>query len=288
MINSLQLYKANGFNDISPYFLKIGADNLAYPLTDLFNHCISLGIFPQRLKIAKVISVYKSGSANNVGNYWPIFLLTSLSKIFERLIFKRMISFFDKNNTLISTQFGFRHHHSTIHSVMDIINSCYDSPQLKNFVNLIFLDIKKAFDSVSHFKLLKKLEHFGIRGVANQLLESFFTNRKQFVSIGNVSSSLKSINFGVSQGFILGPLLFLIYINDLPNCLKPVSRFFADDTALIFSSDNLQNLQLLAHSELLNVADWMQMNNLTINPTKQFHLFFHLVPINHFMIITVH
>ena len=98
LINSLKLNKANGFNDISPYFLKIGSDILAYPLTDLFYHCISLGIFPQQLKIAKVIPVYKSGPPDDVGNYRPISLLTSLSTIFERLIFKRMISFFDKNN----------------------------------------------------------------------------------------------------------------------------------------------------------------------------------------------
>ena len=190
-----------------------------------------------------------------------------------------MISFFDKNNTIISTQFGFRHHHFTNHSILEIITSCYDSLQLKNFVNLMFLDIKKAFDSVSHFKLLKKLEHYGIRGVANQLLGSYLTNRKQFVSIGNVSSSLKSINFGVPQGSILGPFLFLIYINDLPNCLKTVPRFFADDTVLIFSSNNLQNLQLLAHSELFNVADWMLMNSLTINPTKT--ISFILSPCSH-------
>ena len=141
----------------------------------------------------------------------------------------------------------------------------------------MFLDIKKTFDSVSHFKLLKKLEHYGIRGVANQLLESYLTNRKQFVSIGNVSSSLKSINFGVPQGSILGPLLFLI--SDLPNCLKTVPRFFADDTALIYSSDNLQNLQLLAHSELFSVANWMLMNSLIINSTKTISLI--LSPCSH-------
>ena len=105
-----------------------------------------------------------------------------------------MTSFFDKNNTLVSTQFGFRHHHSTIHSILDIITSCCDSLQLKNFVDLMFFGIKKAFDSVSHFKLLIKLEHYGIRGVAKQLLESYLTNRKQFVHIGNASSSLKFIN----------------------------------------------------------------------------------------------
>ena len=168
----MQINKASGFNDISPYFLKIGADILAYPLTDLFNYCISFGIFPQQLKIAKVIPIYKSGPLDNTGNYRPISLLTNLSKNFERLLHKRLVSFFEKNNTLVLTQFGFRHHHSTLHSILDIITNCYDCVQGKNFVNLIFLDIKKAFDSVSHYKLLKKLEHYGIRGVASQLLQS--------------------------------------------------------------------------------------------------------------------
>ena len=118
------------------------------------------------------------------------------------------------------------------------------------------------------------LEHYGIRGVANQLLQSYLSERKQFVSINNVSSSLKSINFGVGlpQGSILGPLLFLIYINDLPNCLHTVPRFFADDTTLIFSSDNINNLQLLANSELHSVTEWMLKNSLTINPTKTISL----------------
>ena len=272
LINSLQINKASGFNDISPYFLKIGADILAYPLTDLFNYCISFGIFPQQLKIAKVIPIHESGPLDNVGNYRPISLLTSLSKIFERLLHKRLVSFFEKNNTLVLTQFGFRHHHSTLHSILDIITNCYDCIQGKKFVNLIFLDIKKAFDSVSHYKLLKKLEHYGIRGVANQLLQSYLSERKQFVSINNDSSSLKSINFGVPQGSILGPLLFLIYIKDLPNCLHTVTRFFADDTTLIFSSDNINNLQRLANSELHSVTEWMLTNSITINPTKTISL----------------
>ena len=138
-------------------------------------------------------------------DYRPISLLTSLSKIFERHIFKHIISFFDKNDTIVSTQFGFRHYHSTIYSILDIITNCYDSLQLKN--DLMFLDIKKAYDSVSHFKLLIKLDHYGIRGVVNQFLESY---RKQFVSISNVSSFLKSINFGLPHGCTLVPLLFLI------------------------------------------------------------------------------
>ena len=116
--------------------------------------------------------------------------------------------------------------------------------------------------------MLKKLKHYGKRGVASQLLQSYLSKRKQFVSINNVSLSLKFINFGVPQGSIFGPLLLLIYINDLPNCLHTVPRFFADDTTLTFSSDNIDNLQLLANSELHSVTEWMLTNSLTINPTK--------------------
>ena len=197
LINSLQINKASGFNDISPYFLKIGADILAYPVTDLYNYYISFGIFPQQLKIAKVIPIYKSSPLDNVGNYRPISLLASLSKILNGFCINAWFLFFEKNNTLVLTQFGFRRHHSTLHSILDIITNGYNCVQGKKFVNLIFLNIKKAFDSVSHYRLLKKLEHYGIRGVANQLLKSYLSERKQFVSINNVSSSLKSINFGI-------------------------------------------------------------------------------------------
>ena len=164
-------------------------------------------------------------------NYRPISLLPSLSKLIERLICNRLLSFFTRNNTIVPTQYGFRHNRSTIHAILDLITSCLDNINNKKFSTMIFLNIKKAFDFVSHNKLLKKLDYYGIRGVAN-LLKSYLNDRKQYVLIDNQKSSEKIIEYGIPQGSILGPLLFLIYVNDLPSCPETVRRFFADDTAL--------------------------------------------------------
>ena len=139
----------------------------------------------------------------------------------------------------MSTQFGFRHNHSTLHPILDILTDCLDNIQKKNFSTLIFLDIKKAFDSVCRKKLIKKLDFYGIRGVANDLLQSYLNNRLQYVSIGNANSNLEKIEYGVPQGSIFGPLLFLIFINGLPKCLHSVPRLFADDTALLISDSTL-------------------------------------------------
>ena len=204
-INKLSLSKASGYDDILPFFLKTAADIVAFPLANIINKCISFGIFPNRLKVAKAIPVYKSGPADSPENYRPISLLSSLSKIFERIILNKMISFFEQNNILISTQFGFRHNHSTLHPILD--------------------------------------------------------------------SNLKKIEYGVPQGSILGPLLFLIFINDLPKCLHSVPRLFADDTALLISDSTLPKMEKLANDELSNVNQWMRSNNLTLHPQKTLALY---------------
>ena len=193
---------------------------------------------------------------------------SSLSKIFERIILNRIISLFEQNNILISTQFGFRHNHSTLHPILDSLTDCLDNIQNKNFSTLILLDIKKAFDSVCHKKLIKKLDFYGIRGVANDLLQSYLNNRFQFVAIGNANSNLKKIEYGVTQDSILGPLLFLIFINDLPKCLHSVPRLFADERALLISDATLPKMEKLANDELSNIKQWMRSNNLTLHPHK--------------------
>ena len=154
LINLLNLNKGNGNNDVDPYFLKIASPIIAFLLSLLFNHPTSLGIFLNKLKLAKVIPVYKKGSADQLNNYRPISLLPSLSKIFKRLLHKRMLSFFNCNNVLVPTQYGCRHKHCTIHPILDLITSCHDNIQNKDISSLLFLDIKKAFNSVSHSILL--------------------------------------------------------------------------------------------------------------------------------------
>ena len=175
-------------------------NTLLRPLSAILNQCIAFGYFPNKLKIAKVIPVDKAGPTNQPGNYRPISLLPSISKIFERLILNRLISFFQRNKILIPTQFGFRHNHSTLYPIVDMMTECCDSIHHKRFSTLLFLDIKKAFDSVCHKKLLKKLNFYGIRGVANTLISSYLKNRKQFVCINNEFSTFKNIELGVPQG----------------------------------------------------------------------------------------
>ena len=158
-----------------------------------------------------------------------------------------------------------------IHAVLDLITTCYDNLNCKKFSALIFLDIQKAFDSVSHQKLLKKLEYYGIRGVANSLICSYLCNcRKQYVLIYNKRSSEKLVEYRIPQGSILGPLLFLIYVNDLPSAMQSVPRFFDDDTALLKTENNVDNLQHLTNLELSRVSNWMLANNLVVNKAKTY------------------
>lgn len=268
LINSLKLNKSSGHDDIHPFFLKVASNVIAYPLSEMINLCLCYGVFPDKLKFAKVIPVYKSGPKNHLNNYRPISLLPSLSKVLEKIIRTRMLSFFQINNILTSTQFGFRNKHSTIHPILDLITCCFDNLQNKQFSTMLFLDIRKAFDSVSHIKLIKKLQHYGIRGLAIDLLHSYLQDRHQYVSINNFQSTAQHITYGVPQGSILGPLLFLVYINDLPHSLQTIPRLFADDTALLISEDTLKKTIDMTNSELTKVNQWMFSNNLAINSQK--------------------
>ena len=176
--------------------------------------------------------------------------------------------FLDTHKILVPVQSGFRRAHSTIHPIIDLITTCFDAIEEKKFTNLMFLDIKKAFDTVCHKKLLLKLHHYGTRGIANHLLKSYLTERKQSVSLNDITSTTLTIEYGVPQGSILGPLLFLIYINNLPYGLVTTPRFFADDTALITTSNSTRILQEATNFELSRVSEWMESNSLTVNPSK--------------------
>ena len=269
LINSLKQNKASGHDHIFPYFLKISAPIIALLLSTIFNYCFTYGIFPGKVKLAQVISVYKKGSLDQLTNYRLISLLSSLSKVFERLIHNRL-SFFTRNNTIVPTQYGFRHKHSTIHAILDLITVCYDNLDNNQPSTLLFLDIKKAFESVSHQKLLKKLDFYGIRGVANSLLSSYLNGRTQWEAFASTTSTKKQINYGIPQGSILSPLFFLIYINKLPSCLDTAPRFFADDTALLITGKDFDSIGMesLANLELFKVFKWMRSNNLIVNASK--------------------
>ena len=197
----------------------------------MINESFVRGIFPDKLKIATVIPVFKIDLTTKKSNYRPISLPSIFSKIFENVMYQRLHKFLDIYELLFNMQFGFRSGHSTDHALVSLTESIKSSLDNNGVGCGIFIDLQKAFHNVNHDILLKKLEHYGIRGTALSWFKSYLSDRDQFVSVNGISSLTSAITCGVQQGSALGPLFFLIYINDLPNSSKIlIFVSFADDT----------------------------------------------------------
>ena len=265
--------KSTGPDDIPSYFVKLAAPIIISPyLTYFIETSFKLEIFPNSLKVAKVLPISKKGSNTIPENFRPISILPALSKIFEKVLSTKLLSFFTQNSVLQRTQYGFRKKHTTTQAVLDVITHINDNIYSNNYFSVLTLDLKKAFDTVNHNILLHKLEHYGIRGLGNKLLRSYLSNRIQAVSVNGKMSSFKPITCGVPQGSILGPLLFLIYINDLPNALLNQPRLYTDDTCLLISSPNIEDLNVKSKTELHNCKIWMDFNKLSLNINKTYSL----------------
>ena len=259
--------------------IKIASDAIADPLSDICNHSFSDGIFPDKNKIAKVIPIHKGGSTEDVNNYRPISLLSILSKIMEKLMARRLNTYLELHSIFFPNQFGFRSGYSTTHSLISITETIKKTLDEKKFGCGVFIDLKKAFDTVNHEVLLRKLEHYGIRDISLSWFESYLSDRKQYVSVNGVDSELRHITCGVPQGSVLGPILFLIYINDLPNISSKLKFYlFADDTNIYLESDELKNLEYIMNSELKKLHEWLCINRLSLNLTKTNFIIF--CPIN--------
>lgn len=267
-IHSLKNKKSCGCDNIATYFVILAANVLANPLSILLNYSFEFGIFPECLKTAKIIPIFKSGDKNEINNYRPISILSIFSKILEKLIAIRTRKFLEKHSILMPTQYGFRPMHSTSHAMLDVLTASFDNINHKKYTALLFLDLKKAFDTVNHKILISKLQHYGIRGAAKELFTSFLTNRLQYVSINNVQSRKISTNCGVPQGSVLGPLLFTLYINDIYKCASCDPKLFADDTCFILQHDSLDNLNAKINEVMDAVNNWMNANKLTLNVSK--------------------
>ena len=229
------------------------------------------GVFPDELKIAKVIPLFKSGSSNLMSNYRPIYILPRLSKIFEKLIHSRIYQFLEENEVIYNCQFGFRQSHSTIHAVQTAITSVVSSLNDSRQSMGIFVDFSKAFDTIKHEILLSKLNHYGIRGIALELICDYLSNRKQVVFYDNDCYSISSdISIGVPQGSVLGPLFFIIYVNDIISCMDDSSKIilFADDTNIFVSASTIEELYDKAKMILLKLKNYIDANYLHINLKK--------------------
>ena len=240
-------------------------------LANLINRSLIEGVYPKSFKKARVIPLHKSNCKDDVNNYRPISILPILGKIFERVVYNQLYYFLEKYKLLHHNQYGFRKNRSTIQAIMDQLNFVYNNLDQGCAVISIFMDFSKAFDCLDHELLLKKLNHYGIRGITNQWFKSYLSNRSQFVSVNGTNSIALPVTHGVPQGSILGPLLFLIFINDFPNS-NPFFKFnlFADDSTLTckLNNSNESFMKSRLEVELESVYSWLKMNKIKINLDK--------------------
>ena len=268
--------KGTGPNSIPLRMLKPVADIISVPLCGIINSSFSTGEFPELLKIAKVLPLHKGGSTQDLNNFRPISLLPIFDKIMEKIMHKKLYGFLETHKALYENQFGFRKNCSTVHALMDMTEKIKESIDKGKYGCGVFIDLKKAFDTVNHKILLTKLEHYGVRGPLLRWFQSYLTDRKQYVYFNGESSELRNMICGVPQGSVLGPLLFLIYINDLPNIsVKLLFFLFADDTHLYFESNNLQQLERIMNIELKQLTLWLNVNRLALNIGKTNFVIFH-------------
>jgi len=261
--------ESSGPYSIPTEILKLLKPNLCHPLAAIINMSFVTGVYPDQLKTAKVIPVFKKGDKLLVSNYRPISLLSNLNKIYEKIVYKRLYSFLNIHNCIYELQFGFRAGHSTNHALISLTEKVRVALDTGHFACGIFVDFQKAFDTVDHEILLKKLEHYGVRHTANKWFRSYLTNRTQYTSINGFDSSKKPMKYGVPQGSVLGPLLFLIYINDLNKAVKnSITHHFADDTSLLYVGKSIKNIQKRVNLDLKFLCQWLNASKISLNASK--------------------
>jgi hypothetical protein len=270
-INSLKNKKSN-IENMPNHIYKLCNQEIAPHLARLFNESIIDGIYPNELKIAKLIPLFKTGDPTLTSNYRPISILPTIGKVFEKVVFRQLSNYLTTNNIISPNQFGFREGNTTNDAITTFLECIYENLNNKKSSILTFIDLSKAFDSVNHDILIEKLRHYGIRNTALNWFKSYLTNRSHYVTINNICSEFRTAGFGVPQGSILGPILFLLYINDFNNCHNALSYQYADDTTIITSDNNIERLYENTNSELEKIHNWLKANKLSLNLSKSVYM----------------
>lgn len=282
-VNEQELYEvvANlkltgaGHDELKMKLLKQCLPSILKPLLYIFNRSLQTGVVPDKLKWAKVLPLYKADDPSTFSNYRPISILPCFSKVLEKIVYNRLLAYFKENKLLYDHQYGFRENHSTSMALVQLLDNITNALDNNDFTIGVFIDLSKAFDTVDHSILLHKLHDYGIHGKELQWFKSYLSDRKQFVTWNGVNSKYMDIQCGVPQGSILGPLLFLIYINDLHFVSeKAFFILFADDTNIFLSDKDEQRL-LSSMNDILDKVDlWFKTNKLSLNVKKSSYMIF--------------
>ena len=268
-LRSIKRTKSTGIDNLPPGLLKDAACLISAPLAHLINLSLQTGIFPTDMKIANIVPVHKSGSFSSFDNYRPISVLPVLSKVIEKLVQRQLMEFLDKNKLLSKFQFGFRRRLSKELAATCLLDEIRKSVDQGKLVGATFIDHSKAFDTISHSNLLQKLPQYGIKEGELSWFADYLFHRSAAVSYGKSSSKIADIQTGVSQGSILGPLLFILFFNDITDIIMSTRIVkYADDTVIYVADKNLKNIKTKLSKDMESIADWFDENGLIINLKK--------------------
>lgn len=269
IVEELNVSAANGFDQISAKFIKINKEKLTHVMVRLINYCIENCEFPDILKVARVKALHKAGPKTEVNNYRPIAILSAFAKIFEMVLFNKLKNFLNIMNFINKSQFGFVAQSNTLAACTQLVEKLYEATEQGMQIGIMFIDFRKAFDLVNHHILIEKLIKARIGKNFTKIIKEYLKNRTQFVGIGNARSESLVSEIGVPQGSKLGPLLFIIFINDLfASTLSGELQMYADDAVLVYKSKSLDEIKTLMTADVVTINAWCLQNAMALNVEK--------------------